>query len=84
MKIYRFFKHPFVKKNISRIIMEFIVTRALRLLALAAGGHFMSAGGALWAPGVTWMDCRGDNTSKYVCPTVIIDITRKITKFVNF
>ena len=26
----------------------------------------------------------GDNISKYICPTVVIDIARKITKFVNF
>ena len=43
----------------------------------------MSAGGVLWAPGVTLINYRGKNISKYVCPTVIIDITRKITKFVN-
>ena len=27
---------------------------------------------------------KGNNISKYVCPTVIIDTTRKITKFINF
>ena len=27
---------------------------------------------------------KGDNISKYVCLTVIIDIARKITKLVNF
>ena len=27
---------------------------------------------------------KGNNISKYVCPTVIIDIARKITKFINF
>ena len=44
----------------------------------------MSAGGALWAPGVTLINTKGDNISKYVGPTVIIDIARKNTKFVNF
>ena len=57
--------------------------RASRLLALAAGGHFVSAGGSLQSPGVTLVNYKGDNISKYVCPTVLIDITRKITKFVN-
>ena len=39
--------------------------------------------GFLWLPSFSYM---GDNISKYVCLslTVIIDITRKITKFVNF
>ena len=36
------------------------------------------------APEVTLINCRVDNTPKYVCPTVIIDIARKITKFDNF
>ena len=53
-------------------------------LRCAAGGHFVSAGGALWAPGVTLINNKGDNISKYVGPTVIVDIVRKITKFVNF
>ena len=50
----------------------------------AAGGHFVSAGGSLRSPGVTLVNYKGDNISKYVCSTVLIDITRKITKFVNF
>ena len=41
----------------------------------------MSAGGALRAPGITLINYNGDNSSKYVCPTVIIDIARKINKF---
>ena len=49
-----------------------------------AGGQFVSARGALWAPGVTVINYKGDNISKYVCLTVIINITRKISKFVNF
>ena len=44
----------------------------------------MSAGGSLRSPGVTLVNYKGDNISKYVCSTVLIDITRKITKFVNF
>ena len=43
----------------------------------------MSAGGSLQSPGVTLVMYKGDSLSKYVCPTVIIDITRKNTKFVN-
>ena len=42
----------------------------------------MSAGGDLWAPGVTLINYLEDNISKYGCPTLIIDIARKITKFV--
>ena len=37
--------------------------------------------GRLWSP---LINLKGDNISKYVCPTIIIDIARKITKFVNF
>ena len=40
----------------------------------ASGGHFMSAGGALWAPVVTFINYNWDDISKYVCPTVVIDI----------
>ena len=36
------------------------------------------------AAGITWIDYKGDNISKYVSPTVIIEIARKITKFANF
>ena len=36
------------------------------------------------APRLTLINYKVDNISKYVCLTVIIDITRKITKFVNF
>ena len=62
----------------------YIYTSALRAcLRCAAGGHFVSAGGSLRSPGVTLVNYKGDNISKYVCPTVLIDITRKITKFVN-
>ena len=53
-------------------------------LRCAAGGHFVSAGGSLRSPEVTLVNYKGDSISKYVCPTMIIDITRKITKFVNF
>ena len=61
-----------------------LLTSALRAcLRCAAGGHFVSAGGSLRSPGVTLVNYKGDNISKYVCPTVLIDITRKITKFVN-
>ena len=52
-------------------------------LRCAAGGHFVSARGALWAPGVTLINYKGNNISKYVWSTVIIDITRKITKVIN-
>ena len=40
----------------------------------------VSAGGSLRSPGVTLVNYNGNNISKYVCPTVMIDITRKITK----
>ena len=40
--------------------------------------------GSLWSPGVTLVNYKGDNISKYFCPTVIIYIARKITKFINF
>ena len=52
-------------------------------LRCAVGGHFVSARGSLRSSGVTLVNYKEDNISKYVCPTVIIDIARKITKFVN-
>ena len=36
------------------------------------------------APGITLINYKGDNISKYICPTIIIDIARKITEFVKF
>ena len=76
--------------NVSPYVILFYVivilcnTSALRAcLRCTAGGHFVSAGGSLRSPGVTLVNYKGDNISKYVCPTVLIDITRKITKFVN-
>ena len=69
--------------HINRVLI--VRTSALRAcLRCAAGGHFVSAGGSLRSPGVTLVNYKGDNISKYVCSTVLIDITRKITKFVNF
>ena len=56
-------------------------TLLTRQAGCAARRHFVSAGGALWAPGVTLINYKGDNISKYVYPTVIIDIARKIAKF---
>ena len=53
-------------------------------LRCAASGHFVSAGGSLRSPGVTLLNYEGENISKYVCPTVIIDIARKITKLISF
>ena len=56
----------------------FITTSALRLLALRGWRTLCSgAGGHL-------INYKGDNISKYVRPTVIIDFARGITKFVNF
>ena len=46
-------------------------------LRCAAGGHFVSAGGSLRSPEVTLVNYKGESISKYVCPTVLIDITQK-------
>ena len=43
----------------------------------------MSAGGGLREPGLTLMNYKGDNISKYVYIIVKIDTTRKMIKFVN-
>ena len=40
--------------------------------------------GTLWAPKLTLNNYMVDNISKYACLTVIIDITRKISKLYNF
>ena len=49
----------------------------------ADGGNFVSARGALLAPRLTLINYKVDNIPKYVCLTIIIDITRKFTRFVN-
>ena len=53
-------------------------------LRCAGGGHFVSAGVALWSPGITLINYKGNNISKYVCLNVIIDIAREITKIIKF
>ena len=55
------------------LICKYIQVR-FACLRCAAGEHFVSAGGALWAPGVTLINYKGNNISKHVYPTVIIDI----------
>ena len=66
-------------------ILEYIYLQArFACLRCAAGGHFVSAGGSLRSPGVTLVNYKGDNISKYVCPTDLINMARKITKFINF
>ena len=78
-----FFNQFVTDINYNRVLI--VKTSALRAcLRCTAGGHFVSAGGSLRSPGVTLVNYKGDNISKYVCSTVLIDITRKITKFVNF
>ena len=59
----------------AKIIPSLLIYRtgALRLLALRG-----------WQTLLTLINSKVDNIYKYVCLTVIIDITRKITKFVNF
>ena len=43
-------------------------------LGCTADGHFVSTGDSLRSPGVTLVNYKGDSISKYVCPTVLIDI----------
>ena len=43
----------------------------------AAGRHFVSAGGATWAPGITLINYNEDSINKYVFPTVIIESHEK-------
>ena len=78
--------NSFFNQFVTDILYIYILyTSALRAcLRCAADGHFVSAGGSLRSPRVTLVNYMGDNISKYVCSTVLIDITRKITKFVNF
>ena len=66
--------------HINRVL---IVQARFACFRCAAGGHFVSAGGSLRSPGVTLVNYKGSNISKYFHPTVIIDIARKITKFIN-
>ena len=44
----------------------------------------MSAIGVLWAPRLTLINFDLDSISKCACLTVVIDNTKKTTKFVNF
>ena len=55
-------------------------TIALRLLALRGWRTLCVRRIRLGSQLINYM---GDNISKYVCPTVIIEIARKIAKFVN-
>ena len=80
-----FTKYQITSSDTHIYVYIYIYTSALRAcLRCEAGGHFVSAGGSLRSLGVTLVNYKGDNISKYVCSTVLIDITRKITKFVNF
>ena len=65
-------------------ICVYIHTSELCLLALRGRRTLCVARGSLQSPGVTLVIYKGDNISKYVCPTVIIYIPRKSTKFINF
>ena len=83
------FFNQFVKIYIltikTRLMFVFIYIQArFACLRCAAGGHFMSAGGTLRSPGITMVNYKGDSKSKYAQLTVNIDITRKITKIINF
>ena len=64
-----------------KFIYIYIYTSALRLLAL---GHFVSAGGALWAPVVTLINYKGDNISKYVCHNAICHAKNKLSTSGSF
>ena len=69
----------------TRLLFVFIYVQArFACLCCAAGGNFVSAGGSLRSPGVTLVNNKGENISKYVHLSVKTDFTRKITKFVNF
>ena len=67
----------------SKILLFFQYKRA-SLTCAARLANTVSTRGALWAPGVTSINYKGNNISKYACPTAIIDIARKITKIINF
>ena len=93
-------KKLFINQNISNVLClsfgstvtdgekglysELMSNKRASLACAARLADTVSAGGALWAPVVTLINYMGDNIPKYVCPTVIFDIARKITKFVNF
>ena len=74
---------PFKDSQIQNLNEKSLKLARFASLRCATGGHFMSAGCALWAPGITWINYKGDNISQHFCPTVLIDIARKITKFVS-
>ena len=57
-------------------ISKILITSALRLLACVRGWRTHCV-----RRRITLINYKGDNIPKYVCPTVIIDIARKITKF---
>ena len=64
------------ERQVSYKFIIIIITSALRLLADTLCPPE--------APGVTLINYKGVNISKYVCPPIILDIARKITKFLNF
>ena len=48
---------------------------------MRAGIQFVSAGGALWAHGLTLINYKGASISKYVCLTTKIDSLEKSSNF---
>ena len=67
--------------NISCGFEVLITTSALRLLALRGRWTLYVRRRSPSAPGIRLINYKGDNISKYVCPSAIIDIARKMTKF---
>ena len=59
--------------------LHFTIYKLASLACAARLANTVSAGGALRAPGVTFINYKGDNIFKYkyVCPTVIIDNAQK-------
>ena len=79
MRNVRYAKCPLFEMSVYEMSANRYKQARFACLRCGAGGHFVSS-----APGLTFINYKGDNISKYVCLTVKFDITRKITKIVNF
>ena len=76
---------PIFQKTLDPFNHFMLIQARFAYLRSAAVGHFVSARGSLLSPGVILVNYKVDSISKYVhlSDNYKIDITRKITKFVN-
>ena len=68
------------KRKLQQICIHYFSFNVYKRASFACAARLADT---LWAPEVTLNNYKGDSISKFVHHTGIIDIGRKITKFVN-